>query len=221
MSGFMRVLRLSLCAGLLVLPLLPDAARADTTDAAVLAARQLFYQGVDGDKRAVREALQQFRQLQADQPTNPLVLAYIGACETLLGRDGSNVTAKRTNTEQGVRDLDAALAALPRLAADGAAVTASAILETKLVAANAYIHIPGFFNRRQEGERLLRELTDDPSLELMSPGFQASVLVATATLARLNERPSESTALLQRARELDPEGREGRRAQQMLAGESE
>lgn len=218
MLGSMRVLRLSLILGVLMLPLAPGGARADTTDPKIVAARQLFLQGVDGNTRVVREALQQFRQLKAAHPDNPLIQAYIGACEALQGRDGSNVTEKRANTEQAIRDLDVALAALPRLGAKG---DVSTILETKLVAANAFIHMPVFFNRRPDGERLLRELTGDPSLSLMSPGFQASVLVAAGTLAQMNDRPTDSATLLLRAQELDPEGREGRRAHAMLAGETE
>lgn len=213
MSKALRVIPLS-C--LLVLLLLPPvgATRTDAYYEGLAAARATFFQAVDGDKRAVRTALQQFRRLKDQYPDNPLVNAYIGACETLQGRDGSNVTAKRTSTEQGIRDLDAALVTLPLLTLDNAPF----ILEAKLVIANAYIHIPSFFNRRQEGERLLRELLDDPALGAMPPGFQASVLVTAATVAQLNERPSDSVSLLKRAQELDPGGREGRRAQQLLAG---
>ncbi|MBK8162533.1 MAG: hypothetical protein IPK65_05125 [Gammaproteobacteria bacterium] len=222
MTGSAYVLRLSVLLGVLLLSLPAVGVRADVTDPGIVAARALFYQGVDGDKRAVREALRQFRGLKAGQPDNPLVQAYIGACAALLGRDGSNVTAKRTNTGQGVRDLDAALAMLARLTADdGAGVTASAILETKLVVANAFLHIPSFYNRLQEGERLLTELRQDPRLDFMSPGFRASVLVSAAAIAQMNERPDDSASLLKRAQQLDPAGREGRRAQQMLAAETE
>lgn len=223
MAGTMRVLRSSLLLALLLLPWLPDAARGDVTDPGIVAARELFYQGVDGDKRAVREALRQFRQLQGAQPNNPLLQAYIGACAALMGRDNINEMNKRTNTSQAVREIDAALAALARLEAEGGGetLTISTILETKLVAANAFIHIPSFYNRRQEGERLLRELRADPRLDFMSPGFQAAVLVAYATLVRKNEVGGNPVPLLRRAHELDPQGRDGRRAQQMLAGETE
>lgn len=221
MTGSAHVLRLSILWGLLLLFPPPDGARADVTDPGVVTARGLFYQGVDGDKRAVRESLRQFRELKAVRPNDPLVQAYIGACEALLGRDGSNVTAKRTNTGQAVRDLDAALAMLARQTEGAGEVTASTILETRLVVANAFIHIPSFYNRLQEGQRLLHELRQDPRLDFMSPGFRASVLVSAATVARMNERPDDLIYLLKRAQELDPAGREGRRAQHMLAVETE
>jgi hypothetical protein len=219
----MHVLRLTLMLGVLLLPWMPVGAWADVTDPGIVAARQLFYQGVDGDKRAVREALRQFRQLHAAQPGDPLIQAYIGACGTLLGRDDSNEIGKRTNTKQAVREIDAALAALAHLEAAGGnqEVTLSTLLETKLVAANAYIHIPSFYNRRQEGERLLRELRLDPRLDFMSPAFRAAVLVAVATLEHQNQPATDIGPLLRRAHELDPQGRQGRRAQQMLAGEFE
>jgi len=227
MAGFMRALRSGLLLGVLILPLMPDTVLADVTDPGITAARQLFYQGVDGDKGAVREALRQFRQLQAAQPSNPLIQAYIGACEVLVGRDASNDTAKLTSTGQAVHDLDAALAALTVLEQDGGSeeIRASTILETKLVVANAYIHIPSIrrnqYNRRPEGDRLLRELRDDPRLVFMSAGFRAAVLVAVATMEQMTQPAVDVTPLLKRAHELDPQGRSGRRAQQMMAAESE
>jgi hypothetical protein len=223
----MRVLRSSLLIGVLILLSMPGGARADVTDPGVVAARELFYQGVDGDKRATREALRQFRQLQAARPNDPLIQAYIGACEVLMGRDASNDTTKLTNIDQAVRDLDAALASVALLESDGGSeeITASTIMETKLVVANAFIHIPSFnrnpYNRRQDGERLLRDLRDDPRLVFMSPGFRARVMVAVANMERLNQPAGNITPLLKRAHELDPQGRAGRRAQQMMAGEAE
>ncbi|MCC6208249.1 MAG: hypothetical protein IT488_08855 [Gammaproteobacteria bacterium] len=219
MAGSAYVLRLISLMGML---LLSPWVRADVTDPGIVASRELFYQGVDGDRRAVREALRQFRELKAGRPDDPLVQAYIGACEALLGRDGSNVTAKRTNTGQAVRDLDAALVLLVRrVGDDSATVSASTVLETKLVIANAYLHIPSFYNRLEDGQRLLRELQQDPRLDFMSPGFRASVLVSAATVARMRERPDDTMHLLKRAQELDPVGREGKRAQHMLAAETE
>lgn len=220
MMGSTYGLRLSVLLGVFLLSLSPGA-RADVTDPAIVAGRELFYQGVEGDKRAVREALRLFRELKAERPGDPLVQAYLGACGALLGRDGSNVTAKRTNTGQAVRDLDAALVMLTRQGGDDGAATASTILETKLVVANAFLHIPSFYNRLEDGQRLLRELQRDPRLDFMSPGFRASVLVTAATVARMNERPDDTVHLLKRAQELDPAGREGRRAQHMLAAETE
>ncbi|MCC6302907.1 MAG: hypothetical protein IT489_08925 [Gammaproteobacteria bacterium] len=221
MTGSACVLRLGILWALLLFFPPPGGARADVTDPGIVTARELFYRGVDGDRRAVRESLRQFRELKSERPNDPLVQAYIGACQALLGRDGSNVTAKRTNTGQAVRDLDAALAMLARQTEGAAAITASTVLETRLVVANAFIHIPSFYNRLQEGQRLLYELRQDPRLDFMSPGFRASVLVSAATVARMNERPDDLIHLLKRAQELDPAGREGRRAQHMLAVETE
>lgn len=105
-----------------------------------------------------------------------------------MGRDASNDTAKLTGTEQAVHDLDAPLALLEK---EGGSeeINTSIILETKLVLANAYVHIPGIrrsiCNLRQEGERPLRELRDDPRLVFMSSGFRAAVLVAVVTLEHM------------------------------------
>jgi hypothetical protein len=223
----MRVLRSTLLIGALILPWMPGSAQADVTDPGIVAARELFYQGVDGDTRATREALRQFRQLQAARPNDPLIQAYIGACEVLMGRDASNDATTLTNIDRAVRDLDAALAAVALLETGGGSeeIAASTILETKLVVANAFIHIPSFsrnpYNRRQDGERLLRELRDDPRLVFMSPEFRARVMLAAANLERMNQPAGNITPLLKRAHELDPQGRAGRRAQQMMSGEAE
>src|SRR5262249_19195076 len=137
--GTMRVLRLILITGVLTLPWAPGTAPADTTDAKIVAARQLFLQGMDGDKRVVREALRGFRQLKDTHPGHPLVQAYIGACEALQGRDGGNVADQRASTEQAIRDLNAALAFLSQWPRDDQPT----VMETKLVAADAFIHMPG------------------------------------------------------------------------------
>lgn len=187
-------------------------AHADELDHELTEARAVFLRGVDGDKRAVRDALQRFRSLRQDHPQEPVFTAYLGACMTLQGRDAANNIEKGRLTDEGLREVDRAL---KRLSAS-ADQDSPRSLDTLLVAANTFIHIPSFFNRYDQGKRLLQDILAHPAFDGMAVGFKAAAYMAAALVARGESDDDAYRRYLKLIVSTDPEGRDGRFASKLL-----
>lgn len=183
------------------------------TDSALIEARNIFLQGVDGNKRAVREATRRFRLLNAHNPGNPVYLAYLGASMTLQGRDAANNLDKQRLTEAGLRKVDQALG---RLSSDDSKQSA-AILDTLLVAADTFVYIPAFFNRYKQGKELLQVILKHPGFGSMVPQYKAAVYFTAALIAHGDGNEDEYRRYLKLSMGTDPEGRDGRSAKALLA----
>jgi len=180
--------------------------QASDFDQDLSAARTVFLQGVDGDKHAVRKATQRFKSLNHRNPQEPVLLAYLGACMTLQGRDAANNLDKRRLTEDGLGKIDRALA----MQADSADQDAVHHLDTLLVAANSFIHIPAFFNRHDKGKQLLQQILDDNGFDAMAAGFKAATYLAAALVANGDGDDAGYRHYLDLTVAADPDGRDGR-----------
>lgn len=189
-------------------------AYADDMDQQLSEARAIFLRGVDGDRRAVRAATQRFRTLSETYPKEPVFVAYIGACETLQGRDAANVFDKRRKTEEGLSDIDRALTSVPA----NADPVSPHDLDTLLVAANAFIHIPAFFNRYERGRQLLQKILASRGFDGMAPGYKAATYLAAALVAHGDDEDKAYRDYLKLAAAADPDGRDGGLASRLLAG---
>jgi len=187
-------------------------AQAEESDHELTEARTVFLRGVDGDKHAVREALQRFRSLNQDHRGEPVYMAYLGACMTLQGRDASNNIDKKRLTDEGLHEIDRALELLSASDDKGS----SRYLDTLLVAANSFIHIPSFFNRYERGKQLLQEILEHRDFNAMAAGFKAATYLTAALVADGDGEESEYRRYLNLTVEADPEGRDGRLASKML-----
>lgn len=187
-------------------------AYADDMDQQLTEARAVFLRGVDGDRRAVRDATQRFRVLSQNYPQEPVFVAYIGACETLQGRDAPNYIEKRRMTEEGLGDINRALEMLSA----GTDRQSPRYLDTLLVAANTFIHIPSFFNRYEEGRRLLQEILTYPTFDGMAPGFKAATYMAAALVAQGDGNDGAYRHYLDLTVNSDPDGRDGRSASKLI-----
>ena len=163
------------CLFILLLAIVP--AQAEESDHELTEARNVFLQGVDGDKRAVRDAFTRFRSLNQQHPTEPVYLAYLGATITLQGRDAPNGINKKQLTDEGLAKIDQAL----KLLSDDA--PSYRRLDTMLVAANSFIYIPSFFNRYERGKKLLHEILEHPDFDGMAAGFKAATYFTAALVA--------------------------------------
>lgn len=197
--------------GLLLLSLALPAFASDP-DPELTEAREVFLLAVDGDRRAVRDATQRFRALSRTHPREPVYLAYLGASTTLQGRDASNNLDKRRLTDDGLRDIDRALDLLSK----DADRSSPRYLDTLLVAANSFIHVPSFFNRHDQGRQLLDEILAHPTFDAMAPGFQAATYLAAALVAQGDRDEEAYRRYLDQTIAADPEGRNGRFASGLL-----
>lgn len=192
--------------GLLMALLVIFPLQASDFDRDLAEARTVFLQGVDGDKNAVRTAIRRFKSLSHKNPQEPVLLAYLGACMTLQGRDAGNNLDKRRLTEDGLGKIDKALSMQAERADQGSAHH----LDTLLVAANSYIHIPAFFNRHDKGRQLLQQILDDSNFGAMAAGFKAATYLAAALVAHGDGNEAAYRRYLDLTMTVDPNGRDGR-----------
>lgn len=185
-------------------------AQGDDFDSALTEPRNIFLQAVDGDKRAVRIAANRFRSLNLSNPKDPVFLAYYGASITLKGRDAAKGIDKQRLTEDGLGKIDRAL----KLLSDTNHYPSSRRLETLLVAANSFIHIPSFFNRYERGKRLLHEILEHNEFNEMAAGFKAATYFTAALVARGDD--NECRRFLELTVNTDPQGRDGQFASALL-----
>lgn len=195
----------------LVLLAVVSPSQADEVDRDLAMARSIFLQGVDGDERAVRDATNRFRTLSVRHPDDPVFLAYLGASRALQARDASNDIDKMRLTKEGLKKIDRAL----KLLSAGGDNNPSEYLDTLLVAADAFIHIPAFFNRYDRGKQLLNEILEHRDFEKMAPGFKAATFLAESLVARGAGDEKAYRHYLDLTIQTDPKGRDGRIASKL------
>jgi hypothetical protein len=195
---------LRLCLFMSLLAVIP--AQAEDFDRELGQARGVFLQAVDGDRHAVRDATRRFKSLNHRNPQEPVLLAYLGACMTLQGRDAANNLDKRRMTEAGLLRIDRAL----ELQGESGTPGSPHYLDTQLVAANSYIHIPAFFNRHDRGKQLLQQILAADAFADMPAGFRAATYLAAALVAQGEGDAAAYRRYLDLTVTTDPEGRNGR-----------
>ena len=136
------------------------------------------------DEKRVDVAVAALRALPADPQRQPLQAAYLGSALAMQGKAAWMPWNKMKFTEQGLDQLDAALAMLKpehgTVQVRGVPVT----LQTRLVAAATFVAVPdGLFHRRADGRKLLAALRADPLLAAAPAAFRAEVEAAEARLA--------------------------------------
>lgn len=138
-------------------------------------AQQLFLQASGGDADAVEPAAEQLARLAAAVPADPVLLAYAGAAETLRARASWLPWRKLRHAEDGLAQIDKALALLPGDARAAGPSGLAPALEVRYVAANTFLALPAMFNRQARGEQLLAELQALPAFAAAPEGFRRSV----------------------------------------------
>lgn len=136
------------------------------------------------DEKRVDAAVAALRALPADPQRQPLQAAYLGSALAMQGKAAWMPWNKLKFTEQGLDQLDAALA---MLRPEHGAVQVRGVpvsLQTRLVAAVTFVAVPdGLFHRRADGRKLLAALRADPLLATAPAAFRAEVEAAEARLA--------------------------------------
>ncbi|MDP3513373.1 MAG: hypothetical protein Q8S20_11535 [Sulfuritalea sp.] len=136
------------------------------------------------DEKHLDAAIAALRGLPADPQRQPLAAACLGSALALQGKAAWMPWNKMKFTEQGLDQLDAALALLKP---EHGAVLVRGVpvaLQTRLVAAATFVAVPdGLFHRRADGRKLLAALRADPLLAGAPAAFRAEVAAAEARLA--------------------------------------
>lgn len=139
-----------------------------------------FVQASSGQSSAIEAAAQAFGTLLKTEPTHPVLLAYSGAATSLRATATWLPWKKLAYAEDGLAQIDKALALLTPAHNSPMLRGTPGVLEVKLVAANTFLAVPGFMNRHDRGERLLKEVLTSPLLATAQPEFRATVDKAAA-----------------------------------------
>jgi len=134
-----------------------------------------FMQAAEGNPSAIDNAADAFATLLKTEPTNPVLMAYTGAATSMKANTTWLPWKKMSHAEDGLAQLDKALAMLT--AAHNAVVQngTPGNLEVKLVAANTFLAVPGFMNRHERGVKLVKDLLASPALATAPKEFQTAV----------------------------------------------
>lgn len=145
------------------------------TDAQFDPAFQVFLRASHGEKAAVGQAVHAFAVLSAAEPGNPVLLAYSGAAIALQAKDTFLPWKKMGYAEDGLAQMDKALAMLGETHGAVGRNQVPPVLDVKLVAANTFLALPRMMNRHDRGMKLLREVVHSPLLESAPASFREVV----------------------------------------------
>ncbi|MBQ0959588.1 hypothetical protein KAK06_11575 [Ideonella sp. 4Y11] len=138
-------------------------------------AQQSFARAQQGDSAAVEAAAAQFARLSAASPTDPVLMAYAGASESMRATTTWMPWRKMRHAEDGLALLDKALSLAAAAGSAAGPSGAPAVLETRFVAASTFLALPSMFNRQERGRALLAQVQADPLFASAPAGFRQSV----------------------------------------------
>ena len=165
--------------------------------AAYTAAFQQFQRAAGGDAGAIEGAAEQFGKLSADEPADPVLLAYSGAATTLRATITVLPWRRLSYADEGLGQIDKALS---MLTPEHDALLHNHVpssLEARFVAASTFLRLPGMFNRHARGARLLDEVLKSPLFDTAPVGFRAAVWMRAADEAAGEKRPDDARRWLQ------------------------
>ena len=151
-----------------------------------------FVQATNGDASAIERAAESFTALLKTEPANPVLMAYTGAATAMKATTTWLPWKKMTYAEDGLAQLDKALAMLNPAHDAPVQNSTPGVLEVKFVAANTFLAVPGFMNRNERGAKLLREVVASPLLASAPLGFKGSVWLKASAQATSTKNTAEA-----------------------------
>ena len=165
-------------------------------DAAFDSAFRHFIVASAGDKSAVDPAADEFDALLKAEPGNPVLMAYAGATGAMRAGTTMLPWKKMGYAEDGMAQLDKALAMLTPAHDAPVQHGTPGSLEVRFVAANTFLAVPSFMNRGARGAKLLNEVLASPLFEKAPLPFQGNVWMRAAALATKEQRPDDAQRYL-------------------------
>ena len=147
------------------------------------------------DDKVIEQTAQEFQQLLAAEPGNPLLMAYAGASTARLATTTMFPWKKMSYAEDGMAKLDKALQITANADNDAASHSPAmhgsvpVTLEVKFVAANTFLALPGFMNRASQGQKLLNDVLQQAQFATTASSFRGAVWLRAATLALEQKHP--------------------------------
>lgn len=156
-----------------------------------------FQRANSGIDAAIDAAATRFAVLSAAAPSDPVLLVYSGAATAMRARAAYMPWTKLSLAEDGLAQIDKALALLTP-AHDGAQYHGTpASLETRFTAASTYLAMPSMFKRHARGAKLLDDVLANPLLASAPLAFRGAVWLRAGSEAIADKRPDDARRLLQ------------------------
>jgi hypothetical protein len=167
-----------------------------TTPAQFDSAFAVFQQARANDESAIDKSALAFEALLRAEPINPVLMAYAGAATAMRAYTTWLPWKKMTYAEDGMAQLDKALAMLT--AAHNAPLqhNVPAALEVRFVAANTFLAVPAFMNRGARGAKLMDDILTSPLLAASPLEFRGDVWMVAADLALKDKRAQDARKYL-------------------------
>ena len=181
------IVKLSLLAFVVVAHAAPEAAFQSAT--------QSFMQASAGDKAAIEPAADAFDALLKAEPANPVLMVYAGASTALKASTTALPWKKMSYAEDGLAQIDKALAMLTPAHDAPVQRGTPGSLEVRFVAANTYLAMPSFMNRGERGAKLLTQVLASPLFERAPLPFKGAVWMRAALLAAKEQRGDDAKRL--------------------------
>ncbi len=171
-------------------------------------AKNLYYQGIYGDKSAGDKADELFTQLHKQLPNDPLVTVYYGSLRLLEAQHTWALWKKNSLSKQGVQLMDSAVNAAPDS------------LEVRFVRAATDRYLPGFFGRKQQVQSDLNFLVQRAEKAVHQGSFDPSLAAASfayyGDLCKEQSRLEDATQAWKTAVRIAPDSYAGRAAADKL-----
>jgi hypothetical protein len=174
------------------LSLAPPSACAQADPSAFDAAFAQFQRASNGDDAAADDAATRFAALSQAEPTDPVLMAYAGAARSMRARGALLPWNKMSLAEDGLAQIDKALALLTPADDQPLHRGTPASLETRFVAASTFLALPSMFNRQPRGAQLLDEVLTSPQFDASPLPFRGAVWMRAAAEAARSHRNDEA-----------------------------
>lgn len=185
-------------------------------DAQFQTAFKQFIRASAGDTTAIDQAAEVFSGLLKSEPANPVLLAYTGAATAMKAATTVLPWKKMNYAEDGLSQLDKALAMLNPAHDAPVQNGTPGVLEVKFVAANTFLSVPAFMNRHDRGSKLLGEVLANPLFTMAPLGFKGTVWLKAASEAIKANNTADAKRLLDMI--VEQQAPQATRAQVLLKG---
>ena len=185
-----RAAVLALAAAALLVPLVP--ALAAGNEAAVAGALAEFQRALGGQQSSIEPAAEQFARLSKDEPGNPVLRAYAGAAAAMRASTTLLPWKKLSHAEDGLAQIDKALAQLTPAHDAPLYRHVPASLEVRFTAAGTFLAMPSMFNRHERGLKLLDEVAKSPLMDAAPPPFKGIVWMCAGQEAAKAQRSADA-----------------------------
>lgn len=171
-------------------------------------AKDLYYEGIYGNKAASEKSDQLFTRLHKQLPNDSLVTIYYGSLRLLEAQRTWALWKKNSLSKQGVQLMDSAVSAVPNN------------LEIRFVRAATDFNLPSFFKRKQQAQSDFDFIVQRAEEAAHQGSFEARLAAASfvyyGDLCKEQSRLKEATNAWKTATRIAPDSHAGRAAADRL-----